>query len=224
MSSPSRGRPKSAVRARRAGGPKSAGRAKSPGVPKSAGRVKRPGGPKSPAGPRGPRPGSPWKQESAAPRAFTAVSAMVQVDERRRAGQTIVFTNGVFDLLHPGHVRYLQQARQLGGALIVGVNSDRSARRNKGTGRPVTPEAERAEILSALDCVDIVVIFDEDTPHAIVAALQPDVLVKGADWTEDAIVGRDIVEARGGKVVRVEVEAGYSTSRIIEKVRNRVIG
>ena len=152
-------------------------------------------------------------------RAFTAASAMALVAERRGAGRTIVFTNGVFDLLHPGHVRYLKQARRLGGVLVVGVNSDRSARRNKGTGRPVTPEAERAEILSALDCVDIVVIFDEDTPHAIVAALQPDVLVKGADWTEDAIVGRDIVEARGGRVVRVEIEPGYSTSRIIEKIR-----
>jgi rfaE bifunctional protein nucleotidyltransferase chain/domain len=162
-----------------------------------------------------PSPGDPHRPD----RAFTAASAMAQAAGRRRAGQTIVFTNGVFDLLHPGHVRYLQQARRLGGALIVGVNSDSSARRNKGTGRPVTPEAERAEILSALDCVDIVVIFDEDTPHAIITALQPDVLVKGADWTEDAIVGRDIVEARGGKVARVEIEQGYSTSRIIEKIR-----
>jgi rfaE bifunctional protein nucleotidyltransferase chain/domain len=152
-------------------------------------------------------------------RLFTPARAIAQAVERRAAGQTIVFTNGVFDLLHPGHIRYLQHASRLGDALIVGVNSDRSVRRNKGAGRPVTPEAERAEILSALDCVDAVVIFDEDTPHSIIAALQPDVLVKGSDWAEDAIVGRDIVEARGGRVVRVEIEPGYSTSRIIEKIR-----
>ena len=164
-------------------------------------------------------PGSRESNDGGPGRLFTPARAIAQVVERRAAGQTIVFTNGVFDLLHPGHVRYLQQARRLGDALIVGVNSDSSARRNKGTGRPVTPEAERAEILSALDCVDAVVIFDEDTPHAIIAALQPDVLVKGADWSEDAIVGRDIVEARGGRVVRVETEPGYSTSRIIDKIR-----
>jgi rfaE bifunctional protein nucleotidyltransferase chain/domain len=165
-------------------------------------------------------PGSPGSPGNAPPdRPFTPGSAVARVAARRAAGQTIVFTNGVFDLLHPGHIRYLQRARRLGDALIVGVNSDRSVRRNKGPLRPVTPEAERAEILSALDCVDAVVIFDEDTPHAIIAALQPDVLVKGSDWAEDAIVGRDIVEARGGRVVRVEIEPGYSTSRIIEKVR-----
>ena len=175
-------------------------------------------------------PGDPGSPGNAPPdRPFTPFSVIARVADLRAAGQTIVFTNGVFDLLHPGHIRYLQQARRLGDALVVGVNSDRSARRNKGTGRPITPEAERAEILSALDCVDAVVIFDEDTPHAIIAALQPDVLVKGSDWAEDAIVGRDIVEARGGRVVRVEIEPGYSTSRIIERIRigesgNRVIG
>src|SRR5206468_1385566 len=105
-------------------------------------------------------------------------------------------------LLHPGHLRYLQQARALGDLLIVGVNSDRSVKANKGEGRPITPEAERVELLEALEAVDAVVVFDQDTPHAIIAALQPDILVKGADWAEDAIVGRDVVEARGGKVVR----------------------
>ena len=125
----------------------------------------------------------------------------------------------MFDLLHPGHVRYLQQARALGDALIVGLNSDRSVRANKGPDRPITPEHERAEILAALDCVDAVVIFDEDTPHDLIAALQPDVLVKGADWAEDAIVGRDIVEARGGRVVRIAIEPGYSTTAIVEKIR-----
>jgi D-beta-D-heptose 7-phosphate kinase/D-beta-D-heptose 1-phosphate adenosyltransferase len=141
------------------------------------------------------------------------------VERLRAAGKTIVFTNGVFDLLHPGHLRYLQHARSLGDALIVGVNSDRSARANKGEGRPITPEAERAEIVAALSCVDAAVIFDEDTPHDIIATLQPDVLVKGADWAQDAIVGRDVVEARGGRVVRVPVAAGYSTTAMIERIK-----
>jgi len=149
----------------------------------------------------------------------TLAEAQALVALWRSDGRTVVFTNGVFDLLHPGHVRYLQEARALGGALVVGLNSDRSVAANKGPGRPVTPEAERAEILSALQAVDAVVVFDEPTPHAIVAALQPDVLVKGADWAEDAIVGRDIVEARGGRVVRVPVERGYSTTAILQKIR-----
>ena len=137
----------------------------------------------------------------------------------RREGLKVVFTNGVFDLLHPGHVRYLTRARSLGDALIVGVNSDRSVRSNKGDGRPINAEAERAEVLAALHTVDAVVVFDEETPHDLIAAVQPDVLVKGADWAEDGIVGRDIVEARGGLVVRVPVEPGHSTSLIIEKIR-----
>src|SRR5438046_2823584 len=137
----------------------------------------------------------------------------------RESAKVVVFTNGVFDLLHPGHLRYLQQARALGDALIVGINSDRSVRAIKGAGRPITPEAERAEILAALTCVDAVVIFDEDTPHALIASIQPDVLVKGADWAADAIVGRDIVEARGGRVVRVAIETGYSTTAIVDKSR-----
>ena len=141
------------------------------------------------------------------------------VERSRQAGKKIVFTNGVFDLLHPGHLRYLEQARELGDVLIVGVNSDRSVRTNKGPGRPITPEAERVEILEALACVDAVVVFDEDTPHSIISAVQPDILVKGADWAEDAIVGRDVVEARGGKVVRVPIERGYSTTAIIDRIR-----
>lgn len=131
----------------------------------------------------------------------------------------MVFTNGVFDLLHPGHVRYLQQARALGDVLVVGLNSDESVRRNKGPERPITPEAERAEILAALECVDVVVIFGEDTPGAIIEACHPDILVKGADWPADQIVGRDTVESRGGRVVRVSVEPGHSTSAIVAKVR-----
>ena len=135
------------------------------------------------------------------------------------AGHTVVFTNGVFDLLHPGHVRYLEEARHLGDALIVGVNSDRSVRRNKGEERPLVPEAERAELLAALRCVDMVVVFDEETPHAIISTVQPDVLVKGADWGPDNIVGRDIVEARGGRVVRVQLSEGLSSTELIGRVR-----
>jgi len=151
---------------------------------------------------------------------MTRDEALALVDRLRAAGRTVVFTNGVFDLLHVGHLRYLQQARELGDALIVGLNSDRSVRANKGDSRPVTPEAERAEILEALACVDGVVVFDEETPHDLIAAIQPDVLVKGADWAEDAIVGRDLVEARGGRVVRVPLEAGKSTTAIIEYIKN----
>lgn len=149
---------------------------------------------------------------------FSRSTASAAVDALRSRHKTVVFTNGVFDLLHPGHIRYLRQARALGDALIVGVNSDRSVRANKGSDRPITPEAERAEIVAALECVDGVVVFDEDTPREIIAALQPDVLVKGADWAEDAIVGREIVEGRGGRVVRVPVEPGYSTTTIVRRI------
>jgi D-beta-D-heptose 7-phosphate kinase/D-beta-D-heptose 1-phosphate adenosyltransferase len=149
----------------------------------------------------------------------TLEQAVRFVAGRRAAGSTIVFTNGVFDLLHPGHVRYLRQARGLGDVLLVGINSDRSVRMNKGPDRPITPEAERAEILESLAAVDGVVVFDEETPHDLIAALQPDVLVKGADWAEDAIVGRDIVEARGGRVIRMPLEQNHSTTRLLEKIR-----
>jgi rfaE bifunctional protein nucleotidyltransferase chain/domain len=137
-------------------------------------------------------------------------------------GGTVVFTNGVFDLLHPGHVRYLQDARALGDALIVGLNSDRSVRSNKGPERPITPETERAEILLALECVDAVAIFDDDTPAEIIRRVQPDVLVKGADWGPDNIVGRDTVEARGGRVVRMPLLEGYSTTELLRRVRQNV--
>ena len=142
----------------------------------------------------------------------------------RAGGGTVVFTNGVFDLLHPGHVRYLRDARALGDALIVAVNSDRSVRTIKEPGRPINPEQERAELLLALASVDAAVIFDEETPHAIISAIQPDILVKGADWGPDNIVGRDVVEARGGRVVRVELAPGYSTSEIVRKVRGLPAG
>jgi rfaE bifunctional protein nucleotidyltransferase chain/domain len=143
------------------------------------------------------------------------------VARERSRGRAIVFTNGVFDILHPGHIRYLRDARALGDLLIVGVNSDRSVKAMaKAPNRPINPEAERAEVLSALASVDAVVIFDEDTPHAIISALQPDILVKGADWGENAIVGRDVVEARGGRVVRIPLAQGYSTTNIIDRIRS----
>ena len=146
--------------------------------------------------------------------------AVEYVKRLRARGLTVVFTNGVFDLLHPGHTRYLRGARDLGDALIVGVNSDRSVKAlGKGGERPITPELERAEVLAALACVDVAVVFDEETPHDIVAVLQPDVLVKGADWAAGTIVGADIVEARGGKVVRIPLADGYSTSALLAKVR-----
>ncbi len=145
------------------------------------------------------------------------VSALA--DGIHATGGRVVFTNGVFDLLHPGHVRYLADARALGDALIVAINSDRSVRANKGPTRPINPQDERAELVAALRCVDAVTVFDEDTPHSLIAAVQPDVLVKGADWGADTIVGRDIVEARGGRVVRIELAKGFSSTHLMEKVR-----
>ena len=142
------------------------------------------------------------------------------VREARAAGKRIVFTNGVFDILHPGHVRYLRAARSHGDLLIVGLNSDASVRRNKGPGRPINPESERAEVLAALACVDAVSIFDDETPADIIRRVQPDVLVKGSDWPADQIVGRDTVEARGGRVILEPVEQGFSSSSIIDKVRH----
>jgi len=156
-----------------------------------------------------------------APPAATIDGAVALARKVHAAGGVLAFTNGVFDLLHPGHVRYLQSARRLGDALVVGVNSDRSVRANKGPERPINPEHERAEVLSALDCVDLAVIFDEDTPYALITRVQPDVLVKGADWGPDHIVGRDVVEARGGRVVRMELAQGFSTTTLIERTRAR---
>lgn len=140
--------------------------------------------------------------------------------DHRAAGRVVVFTNGVFDVLHPGHTRYLADARTHGDVLVVAVNSDRSVRaQGKGADRPIAPEHERAELLGALAVVDAVVLFDDDTPLETVTAVQPDVLVKGADWAADAIVGRDVVEARGGRVVRIPLAPGYSTTTILERAR-----
>ncbi len=151
---------------------------------------------------------------------MTTSEAVALVGRARAGGNIVVFTNGVFDILHPGHIRYLRDARALGDLLIVGINSDRSARAlGKAPDRPINTEGERAEVLSALTAVDAVVVFDEETPHEIITLIQPDILVKGADWGENAIVGRDVVEARGGKVVRIALAEGYSTTEIIKRIR-----
>jgi D-beta-D-heptose 7-phosphate kinase/D-beta-D-heptose 1-phosphate adenosyltransferase len=138
----------------------------------------------------------------------------------RAGGRSLVFTNGVFDILHIGHVRYLAQARALGDALVVAVNSDASVRELKGAERPLTAESDRAEILAALESVDYVTIFDELSPRSLIADLLPDVLVKGGDYALDQIHGREEVEAAGGRVVSLPFVAGASTSRIIERIRN----
>jgi len=153
------------------------------------------------------------------PEILTLDEAILRFGREKRNGRHIVFTNGCFDLLHPGHIGSLEQARALGDALIVGLNSDASVRQLKGAGRPVLPERERAEILAALECVDAVVIFDALTPREIIAGLLPDVLVKGADWPGDQIVGREEVEAAGGRVVSIPVVPGYSTTEILRKIR-----
>ncbi|HTQ84961.1 MAG TPA: D-glycero-beta-D-manno-heptose 1-phosphate adenylyltransferase [Candidatus Solibacter sp.] len=136
-----------------------------------------------------------------------------------RRNRRVVFTNGCFDLLHPGHIRCLEQARALGDLLIVAINSDASVRRMKGAERPVMPEGERAEVLAALAAVDYVTVFEEDTPREIIARLVPDVLVKGRDWGPDQIVGRAEVETAGGRVVSIPLEPGWSTTGLLKKIR-----
>ena len=138
---------------------------------------------------------------------------------RRRDGTRVVFTNGCFDLVHAGHVRYLEAARALGDVLVVALNDDASVRRLKGAGRPILALAERAEVLAGLTAVDHLVAFAEDTPLALIEMLQPDVLVKGEDWAADDIVGRDVVLARGGRVERIDLVPGVSTSEIIRRIR-----
>ena len=150
---------------------------------------------------------------------LTLEEAILRFGRDKRNGLRVVFTNGCFDLLHPGHIGSLEQARALGDVLIVGLNSDASVRQLKGEGRPVLPERERAEILAALECVDAVIIFDEPTPREVIARLLPDVLVKGGDWPGDQIVGREEVEAAGGRVVSIPIVPGYSTTAILRKIR-----
>jgi D-beta-D-heptose 7-phosphate kinase/D-beta-D-heptose 1-phosphate adenosyltransferase len=141
----------------------------------------------------------------------------------KEAGKKIVFTNGCFDLLHPGHIRYLETARQLGDMLVVAVNDDGSARRVKGEDRPFLNEKERAEIIGALSCVDFVTTFGEDTPQTIIEELMPDVLVKGGDWSKNQIVGRETVEEHGGLVVATSFEEGFSTTDIVRRIRSKKV-
>lgn len=140
------------------------------------------------------------------------------VCQLKRAGRKVVFTNGCFDLIHPGHVRYLQKARALGDCLLVGLNSDRSVRELKGDSRPILTELERAQILAGLESVSYVIIFDDRTPARLIQALLPDILVKGGDWETDQIVGRAEVEAFGGKVLSLPFEPGQSTTSIIQRI------
>ncbi len=153
------------------------------------------------------------------PAVLTLEEIILRFGKEKRNGKRVVFTNGCFDLLHPGHIESLETARALGDVLIVGINSDESVRTLKGPGRPVIPAEERAEILASLECVDAVFIFEELTPQRVIAALLPDVLVKGGDWPGNQIVGREEVEAAGGEVVRVDVLEGYSTSEMLKKIR-----
>jgi rfaE bifunctional protein nucleotidyltransferase chain/domain len=144
-----------------------------------------------------------------------------QLDAWRAAGERIVFTNGVFDLLHRGHVEYLAEARALGDRLVVGVNSDASVRRlGKGPERPLVAEADRAAVLVALRSVDLVVVIDDDTPERLIREVRPDVLAKGGDWAKEAIVGREFVESCGGRVVSVPLRAGFSTTALMERMRS----
>jgi len=146
---------------------------------------------------------------------------LVQVTAReKRAGRRVVFTNGCFDLLHPGHVRCLAEARALGDALVVAINSDRSVCGNKGPERPLVAEQDRAEVLAALASVDYVTIFDEPTPRELISRVLPSVLVKGADWALDQVAGREEVEAAGGRVVSIPLAPGYSTTKLVQRIRN----
>jgi rfaE bifunctional protein nucleotidyltransferase chain/domain len=152
---------------------------------------------------------------------MTTAQLMPVLEQARAQNKRIVFTNGCFDLMHIGHTRYLQAARTLGDLLVIGVNSDASVRSlNKGSDRPIVPEAQRAEVLAALGCVDYVAMFSEPDPGALIAALQPDVLVKGGDWALDKIVGRDTVEARGGVVTTIPLVPGMSTTSLLQRIRS----
>lgn len=142
-----------------------------------------------------------------------------EVERRRRRGEKIAFTNGCFDILHVGHVRYLAEARRTGDLLILALNSDLSVRTIKGEKRPLVPERERAEVVASLAAVDYVTLFDEPTPLELIEYLRPDCLVKGGDWKEEAVVGRDAVRSWGGRVVLVPVVEGASTTNIVEKIR-----
>jgi D-glycero-beta-D-manno-heptose 1-phosphate adenylyltransferase len=160
--------------------------------------------------------------ESMADKVMSRAQLVPILDRARAQKKRIVFTNGCFDLLHVGHTRYLQGAKSLGDILVVGVNSDGSVRSlNKSPDRPIVGEAQRAEVLAALDCVDYVVIFPEPDPLSLITALQPDVLVKGGDWAADAIVGRDVVERRGGTVRTIPLVPDISTTALVQRIRSQ---
>ncbi|MBC8419309.1 MAG: D-glycero-beta-D-manno-heptose 1-phosphate adenylyltransferase [Proteobacteria bacterium] len=148
----------------------------------------------------------------------TLEAARDECDRIKRSGKRVVFTNGCFDILHPGHTRYLSSARGLGDFLVVAVNSDHSVRIIKGSKRPILAEQARAELIAALECVDLVLIFDEDNPLRVIQNLLPDILVKGGDWSEDEIIGADVVKAAGGRVMRIPFVKGFSTTDIIRRV------
>ena len=151
-------------------------------------------------------------------KAVSLKKAIEETGKLRRRRKKIVFTNGCFDIIHAGHVRYLKKARSLGDALVVGLNSDSSIRTIKGHLRPIVPEKERAEVLSALTCVDYIVLFNEATPIRLITAIKPDVLAKGADWASKEIVGADVVKSAGGRVARIPLVKGKSTTNIIKKI------
>jgi len=153
-------------------------------------------------------------------RFYSRAELLVERQRWKREGKTVVFTNGCYDLLHPGHIRLLEQARSFGDVLILALNSDASTRRAKGPGRPLVPERERAELALALEAVDAVALFDEATPRELIALLLPDVLVKGADWSH-FVAGREEVEAAGGQVHTLALEPGYSTTNIVERILSR---
>ncbi len=145
-----------------------------------------------------------------------------KIESLKKENKKIVFTNGCFDIIHPGHVDYLRKAKALGSILVVGVNSDISVKRIKGKNRPINNESDRLAVLSAFSCIDYLTLFEEDTPYNLIALIQPDVLVKGGDWAVNSIVGKDIVEQNGGEVLNIEFLPGYSTTSIIQKIKNLV--
>jgi len=154
---------------------------------------------------------------------ITEDDLIIQLGPENRNGRRLVFTNGCFDLVHPGHIRSLEQARALGDCLVVGLNSDASVRGLKGPARPVLPQEDRAAILVGLAAVDFVVLFDRPTPRELLARLRPDILVKGADWNIETIAGREEVEAGGGRVVSVALEPGFSTTSLVDELHRRAL-
>ncbi len=165
-----------------------------------------------------PSPDPCYKQIQHMTKILDRANLLIERERLKREGRRLVFTNGCFDLLHPGHVRYLAHARSLGDALAVALNSDDSVRALKGEGRPILNEAERAEVIAALEAVDYVTVFEEETPRELIAVLLPDVLVKGGDWPVENIVGREEVEAAGGRVLSLPFVEGSSTTDIIERI------